>query len=69
MKMQRCLANPCITFKKWNNNTELITGMNVDDTIVVATEERALWYTNQVSKRFNITIQKEMKKHLGVDYD
>ena len=69
MNMQRCLTDPCIIFKKWNNDTELITGMNVDDTIVVATEERALWYTSEVSKRFNITIQKEMKKHLGVDYD
>ena len=67
LKMEQSLTDPYVIYKKWNNNTELITGMNVDDTFLLATEERANWFVKEISKRFTITVQKTVKKHLGVE--
>ena len=56
-------------YKKWSNKTELMTGMNVDDTLLLGTEDKANWFVEEIAKKFNITVQKTVKKHLGVNYD
>ena len=69
MEMYKCATDPCVLIKKWENKTELITGINVDDTLVLAKRKRATWFQEEASKRFMITCQEEVKKHLGVKYD
>ena len=39
------------------------------DTLVLAKRKRAEWFKKGVLKRFTITCQEEVKKHLGVNYD
>ena len=69
LKMEQSLTDPCVIYKKWNNTTELMTGMNVDDAFLLANEERANWFVKEISKRFTITVHKTVKKHLGVDHE
>ena len=41
----------------------------MDDTFASGRRADAKKFTEDISKRFNITIQEEVKKHLGVDYE
>ena len=68
MDMTRSLTDPCVIFKKLDNEMfKVATGLNVDDTMLLARKKDAQAFSDAISQRFNITVQHEMKKHLGVD--
>ena len=68
MQMKRSFTDPCIIYKQWEGKTQLITGLNVDGTLVLARKSKAKWFREIIAKRFTITCQEEVKKHLGVNY-
>mmetsp|Transcript_1149 Transcript_1149/g.1561 ORF Transcript_1149/g.1561 Transcript_1149/m.1561 type:complete len:287 (+) Transcript_1149:2-862(+) len=69
MNMKRSLTDPCVIYKHENERLKLMTGVNVDDTLAIGREEDLQAFVDKISKRFNVTVQKTMKKHLGVDYE
>ena len=70
MDMKRSLTDPCVIFKKLEDTLfKVATGLNVDDTMLLARKKDAQEFVDEISKRFNVTVQHEMKKHLGVDYE
>ena len=69
MNMKRSLTDPCVIYEQENERLKLMTGVNVDDTLALGREEDLQSFVDEISKRFNVTVQKEVKKHLGVDYE
>ena len=70
MELKQSLADPCVIYNRdENDKLDLMMGINVDDTLAIGKRSKMEEFEKEISKRFNITCQKEVKKHLGVDYE
>ena len=71
MNMIRSLTDPCVIFKKLDDIElfKVVTRLNVNDTMLLGRRKDAQEFVDKISKRFNVTVQHEMRKHLGVDYE
>ena len=70
MNMHQSLADPCV-FLKFDNENKLIliVSVTVDDCAVTGPNDEIEWFMNGVEKRFKITRDGEISKHLGVFYE
>ena len=51
--MHRCVIDPCVLTRKWNGKTELIMGINIDDTLVLAKRKRVEWFEGSFKEVHN----------------
>ena len=67
--MQQLLADPCVFYKFDNDkNLILMVSVTVDDCAITGTVKNITLFMDGFEKRFNITCDGELKKHLGVEY-
>jgi hypothetical protein len=67
MEVQQSLADPCVFYKRnENNKTVLIAVCFVDDTLLVGTKEEVKWFKRGIKKRFEYKELGKLCKHLGI---
>jgi hypothetical protein len=68
MGLKQSLTDPCVFYKKDNDETTLIVICYVDDTMLVGMPQEVEWFKTRIKERFKFTNQGQLKKHLGVNY-
>ena len=70
MKMIQSKADPCLFFKLDDQEKlRLIVSITVDDCAITGKNEDIEWFMNGIEKRFKITRDGIITKHLGVEYE
>jgi len=62
-------VDPCLWYKKRDNDTALIVAIYVDDCILCGEEDDIEWCKRKIKERFNISDLGPIKKHIGVHYE
>ncbi|MGB2452939.1 MAG: reverse transcriptase domain-containing protein, partial [Candidatus Poseidoniaceae archaeon] len=69
MKMKQSLSDPCVFYKLNNDgNLILMVSITVDDCAITGLNEDIEWFMDGLEKRFKITRDGIISKHLGVTY-
>ena len=70
MGMQQSLFDACVFYRlDLGGNLMLMIGVTVDDCAVTGKETDIGWFMVNVEKRFNITREGKISKHLDVIYE
>jgi histone deacetylase 1/2 len=70
MGMVQSKVDPCIWYKRdYKGELVLIMAIYVDDCILSGKEEAVTWCKERLKERFNITDLRDIKKHIGVNYE
>ena len=69
MNMNQSKADPCLFYLMKNDKLTLIVTITVDDSAISGLPSDIEWFMNGLEKRFKITRDGEIKKHLGIDYE
>ena len=69
MNMNQSKADPCLFYLMKNDKLTLIVTITVDDSAISGLPSDIKWFMNGLEKRFKITRDGEIKKHLGIDYE
>ena len=70
IKMTQSKSDPYVFFKLYDREKfRLIVSITVDDCAITGKNEDIKWFMNGIKKRFKITRDGIIKKHLGVRYE
>ena len=70
LQLKQSKTDPCVFYKlDFNNNLILIVSVTVDDCAITGTNKDIDWFMDGLEKRFKITRDGILSKHLGVHYD
>ena len=70
LKLKQSKTDPCVFYKLSSNNSlMLIVSVTVDDCAITGTDDDINWFMDGLEKRFKITRDGVISKHLGVHYE